>query len=576
VPEGKLMTIHSDNPVVDQYNRGVSLFQSGETSAATQCFQEVVSLDPSCSPAWNNLGVAAYQANDTEEAAACFKAAIESDHGNLEPVQNLAELYFAGSLYNEADTLYRYLAQEHPDDPEPLLRRGDCAIAFGEHSIALTHYQEATRRDPEHQQAQQRVTLLSAALAPLPFAISQTPADLPIRVGMGPGMEGLGALFEAQGAEIIPLDDTFRPADHFFHPLDMTLVSTDPMLYAEDMPALCRVLIFEAPPDAVGMNDKDRLKNIDFVLCPTESCKQALVEGHGFAPYQVVVTGIGDDQVRTSPDAARRQLRECLAEMVLFYAHRLECRDSHEQAYWLLEHAARRLPESEEVGKKFMEVQRTILHLSHEDEYQKLYDESADLSYLPTTVAGNKRYEWLLNRMRACGELRSLADVGCHKGEFCVQLSRDGYQMTGVDIAGGNIAVAREQAAGLTDLAEVPQYQQGRLEDLGSLFPPNRFDGVLLMEILEHVPDVEVALRSAETVVKPGGYVFITVPYNILQRVPNVIFNQPREHPEHVRRFLPENIPVYFQGRRDLAWEEIVEDAGFEKRTWFGISYRVE
>jgi SAM-dependent methyltransferase len=54
-----------------------------------------------------------------------------------------------------------------------------------------------------------------------------------------------------------------------------------------------------------------------------------------------------------------------------------------------------------------------------------------------------------------------------------------------------------------------------RCEDLTSLtFPPARFDHLLCFEVLEHIPDYQVALRECARVLKPGGRLFCSVPFH--------------------------------------------------------------
>ncbi|MHA1164520.1 MAG: bifunctional 2-polyprenyl-6-hydroxyphenol methylase/3-demethylubiquinol 3-O-methyltransferase UbiG, partial [Alphaproteobacteria bacterium] len=78
-----------------------------------------------------------------------------------------------------------------------------------------------------------------------------------------------------------------------------------------------------------------------------------------------------------------------------------------------------------------------------------------------------------------------IADIGCGGGLLCEPLTRLGANMTGLDPAPDTIAAARAHAEGqgleITYLAE-------RAETL--VKNRKRFDAILAMEVIEHVPDV--------------------------------------------------------------------------------------
>jgi SAM-dependent methyltransferase len=54
-----------------------------------------------------------------------------------------------------------------------------------------------------------------------------------------------------------------------------------------------------------------------------------------------------------------------------------------------------------------------------------------------------------------------------------------------------------------------------RNEDLTHLtFPSAKFDAIMCFEVLEHIPDYMAALRELSRVLKPGGRLVMTVPFN--------------------------------------------------------------
>ncbi len=101
--------------------------------------------------------------------------------------------------------------------------------------------------------------------------------------------------------------------------------------------------------------------------------------------------------------------------------------------------------------------------------------------------------------MRPFAGLRIL-DVGCGGGLLCEPLARLGAEVTGIDAAERNITIARIHAeqSGL-DI----DYQATTSEALAA--QGQQFDMVLNMEVVEHVDNVPLYMKSCADLVKPGG-----------------------------------------------------------------------
>jgi 2-polyprenyl-6-hydroxyphenyl methylase/3-demethylubiquinone-9 3-methyltransferase len=99
----------------------------------------------------------------------------------------------------------------------------------------------------------------------------------------------------------------------------------------------------------------------------------------------------------------------------------------------------------------------------------------------------------------------SLLDIGCGGGLLCEPMTRLGATVTGIDAAERNIATARLHAErqGLD-----VDYREGTAEGLA--VAGTQFDIVLAMEIVEHVSDVGLFLRTCGQLVKPGGLIFLS------------------------------------------------------------------
>lgn len=99
----------------------------------------------------------------------------------------------------------------------------------------------------------------------------------------------------------------------------------------------------------------------------------------------------------------------------------------------------------------------------------------------------------------------SLLDIGCGGGLLSEPMARLGAKVTGVDASGRNISVAALHAE-RQDLSI--DYRQGTAEALAG--SGARFDIVMALEIVEHVSDVDLFLRSCGNMVKPGGLLFLS------------------------------------------------------------------
>lgn len=94
----------------------------------------------------------------------------------------------------------------------------------------------------------------------------------------------------------------------------------------------------------------------------------------------------------------------------------------------------------------------------------------------------------------------TVLDIGCGGGLLAEAVARLGAHVTAIDPAPHNIEAARHHAAraGLT-----VDYRRVAAEELAT--EGARFDAVLAMEVIEHVRDPAGFLRTAASLVKPGG-----------------------------------------------------------------------
>lgn len=123
----------------------------------------------------------------------------------------------------------------------------------------------------------------------------------------------------------------------------------------------------------------------------------------------------------------------------------------------------------------------------------------------------------------------SLLDVGCGAGLISEPMARLGAEVRGLDPAPRNIEVARRhaEAGGLSI-----DYRTDMVEAVAAA--GERFDVVLAMEVVEHVPDVPAFVASCCAAVKPGGLLVLATLNRTLRSFALAIIGA-----EYVLRWVP-------------------------------------
>jgi len=99
----------------------------------------------------------------------------------------------------------------------------------------------------------------------------------------------------------------------------------------------------------------------------------------------------------------------------------------------------------------------------------------------------------------------SILDIGCGGGLVAEPLARLGAEVTGIDPARETITAAKTHANGAgLDIA----YEATTAEALADA--GKTFDAVLLLEVVEHVPDVPAFLKRIAPLVRPGGLMILS------------------------------------------------------------------
>jgi 2-polyprenyl-3-methyl-5-hydroxy-6-metoxy-1,4-benzoquinol methylase len=129
-----------------------------------------------------------------------------------------------------------------------------------------------------------------------------------------------------------------------------------------------------------------------------------------------------------------------------------------------------------------------------------------------------------------------ILDIGCATGRLLYLLKEQGFpNVTGLDPSAGCVEAAKR-------LYHV-RVVQGSMSD----FPQTgeRYDVVILIGVLEHIRDLIEAMRRVESILAPGGLVYVEVPNAIdFHRWPNAPFQD--FSTEHINFFAPISLKNLF------------------------------
>ena len=101
---------------------------------------------------------------------------------------------------------------------------------------------------------------------------------------------------------------------------------------------------------------------------------------------------------------------------------------------------------------------------------------------------------------------KQILDIGCGGGILCEALALKGGIVSGIDMAGKALKVAKIHL--LESKLEI-DYQLITAEDYATDHA-KKFDVVTCLEMLEHVPDPASVVAAAATLLKPDGHLFFS------------------------------------------------------------------
>lgn len=140
-----------------------------------------------------------------------------------------------------------------------------------------------------------------------------------------------------------------------------------------------------------------------------------------------------------------------------------------------------------------------------EEDILKYYKFSAPNSAIDSPPYQRVLLKTFLSNLSGLKKL-SVLDFGCGKGNNLAILSKLFAIVVAIDVSQKAIDAAKRNHKSFKKISYL-KYDGGRLP-----FSEAQFDFVIACEVLEHVANLESTFRELNRVLKPGGYIFISVP----------------------------------------------------------------
>ena len=100
----------------------------------------------------------------------------------------------------------------------------------------------------------------------------------------------------------------------------------------------------------------------------------------------------------------------------------------------------------------------------------------------------------------------NILEVGCAEGGFVEALNDESIHISGIELVEGRVKIANETnpelditVGDITDTKLVDRFAE-------------KFDLVVIRDVIEHVPDKEAAFQNLNKLLKPNGFLYITFP----------------------------------------------------------------
>lgn len=156
----------------------------------------------------------------------------------------------------------------------------------------------------------------------------------------------------------------------------------------------------------------------------------------------------------------------------------------------------------------------------------------------------------------------SLLDVGCGGGLIAEPMARLGFEVTAIDASAKNIGVASLHAeqGGLAI-----NYLNTRPEEL-----VGQYDVVLILEVVEHVADLNLFMQAVAALLKPGGALMGATVARTLKSYALAIVGA-----EYVLQWLPKGTHDWNKFLNPAEFVDALRKVGVQTKSLQGIAYNL-
>ena len=155
-------------------------------------------------------------------------------------------------------------------------------------------------------------------------------------------------------------------------------------------------------------------------------------------------------------------------------------------------------------------------------------------------------------------------DVGCGGGILAESMAQRGARVTGMDMAGSPLSVARLHAM---EAGVQVEYLESTAEALAEA-RPGQYQVVTCLEMLEHVPDINSTIAACARLATPGGELF----FSTINRNPKA-WALAIVGAEYVLGLLPRGTHEYAKFIKPSELAAAVRQAGLEVVEITGMTY---
>ncbi|MEO0091202.1 MAG: class I SAM-dependent methyltransferase [candidate division WOR-3 bacterium] len=138
--------------------------------------------------------------------------------------------------------------------------------------------------------------------------------------------------------------------------------------------------------------------------------------------------------------------------------------------------------------------------MQSEHKYSSQYYHHIENGYYPFSFLRDKVIIGFIKKLLPQG--KRILEVGCGTGKLLSQIEND-YETYGIDISSFAITVAQSRARATI-------FQVASIED--KIFSPGSFDGIIAINVLEHLKNPKLALERIHQMLSPAGYLFLHLP----------------------------------------------------------------